>query len=414
MRSRAYQLGLVVPSLANSGGVSTLARFLCELIDGCDWLDYRLFSLPTSSRDPASVRVAAPTTWLRGPVVEKASWLGRTFEHVGSVMAELEFQRYRPRPALTQRLRECDLIQVVAGSPAWALVATKADRPVALQVATLATVERETRFREEGGPITSWRRLMTRITAGRDRKGIRLADRVFVLNRWMKETVAQWTDPGNVVLAPPGVDTQVFFPSSGRPTSDPEYILSVGRFGDRRKNVALLFEAYAGLCRWNEAPPMLVLAGKSRPQNEDWRKAKELGIRDRVSFHENVSRPRLAELYREASLFVLSSSEEGLGIVLLEAMASGVPVVSTATEGAREAVEDGMTGLLTPVGNAGALRDAMDRLLSNPALAQKMGRRGRVRIERRYSSEAAGQRFLTGYRELIAQRDSNRNVSHPA
>lgn len=411
MSSRLHQIGMVVPSLANSGGVSAVARFLCEVIDDCDWLDYRLVSLPSSSRDRASVRMASPTTWLRGPVVEEATWLGRTFEHVGAVMAELEFQRYRPRPILTQRLRECDLIQVVAGSPAWALVARDAGRPVALQVATLASVERESRFCEEGGLITKWRRLMTRFTACLDRKGVRFADRVFVENQWMRDTVAEWTDPGKVVLAPPGVDTDVYCPASEESMSDPGYILSVGRFGDRRKNVRLLFEAYAGLCGRNEDPPLLVLAGKSGPRDEDWSKAVQLGIRDRVCFHESVSRSRLAELYREASLFALPSSEEGLGIVLLEAMASGLPVVSTATQGAREAVEDGSTGILIPIGDARALCDAVQRLLNDPTSARKMGRRGRVRAERRYSKEAAGRHFLEGYRELVGQRDPDPRAS---
>jgi glycosyltransferase involved in cell wall biosynthesis len=298
-------------------------------------------------------------------------------------------------------LEECDLIQVVSGSPAWALVAREIDRPVALQVATFAAVEREERFREEGGLVTAWRRLMTRVTDRLDRKALREVDRVFVENRWMEETATRWTEPQKVVLAPPGVDTEFFRPPSGPSTPEPGPILSVARFDDRRKNVRLLFEAYAELCAARDDPPLLVLAGKSGPRPKDWRRAEELGIRHRVRFHERVERSRLAELYRQASLFVLSSSEEGLGIVLLEAMASGLPVVSTATEGAREAVEDGVTGILTPVGDASALFRAMDRLLGDSKLRGRMGSKGRVRAENRYSREAAGRRFLAGYRELL-------------
>lgn len=396
-----HKVAVVVPALAESGGVSAVAEFVCELIDESNDFEARLFSVPSSSGDPASVRLRVPSSWVEGPQVQDGSWKGRDYEHIGSVVAELEFQRYRARDALTRRLRECDLVQVVCGSPAWGVLAQEADRPLALQVATLATVERRERFRQEWGLLTTWRRVMTGITARFDRKGIRMADRVFVENRWVKETVKNWTDPAKVVLAPPGVDTEFFHPSSRSSTSGPSYILSVGRFGDRRKNVRLLFEAYADLSLRDEDRPSLVLAGMSAPRDEDWRTAEILGIGDQVRFHQNVSRSRLAELYRNATVFVLSSSEEGLGIVILEAMASGIPVVSTATQGAQEAVDDGRTGILTPVRDASSLSRAMEHLLTNPKLRDHMGRMGRLRTERRFSKDAAGKPFLDGYRELL-------------
>lgn len=394
-------MGLVVPSLTRGGGVPALARFLCETIEKSDCFDYRLLSIPSSSRDSASVRLIAPHTWFRGPMVEEGTWAGRQYQHVGSVLAEIEFQRYRPRAPLTRRLRKCDLIHVVAGSPAWGLAVGDADRPVALQVATLAAVEREERFRQERGLVTTWRRLMTMLTARLDRKAIQAADRVFVLNPWMERTASSWTDSNKVVLAPPGVDVDYFRPSPRVRKSEPGYILSVGRFHDRRKNVSLLFEAYAELRNSQPYPPPLVLVGKTGPREVDWSRARQLGIRDHIEFYDSVPRSELTELYREASLLALSSSEEGLGLVILEGMASGLPVVSTATEGAREAVVDGKTGLLTPVGDAVALGEAMSRLLGDSGLLREMGRAGRIRAERRYSTEAAGRRFLATYRELL-------------
>lgn len=399
--STVFRIGLVVPSLTYGGGVPAVAAFLCRVLDDSDLFEYRLLSVPSSSRDHASVRLMRPSTWHRGPLVEEGHWEGRSYEHVGSVGAELEFQRYRPRRALTRRLRECDLIQVVAGCPAWGLVAREAGRPLVLQVATLAAVERAERFRQEGGLITVWRRFMTRITAHLDREGVRSADRIFVLNSWMKRTVEKWAHPDKVIVAPPGVDTDLFHPLSRASRSDTDYILSVGRFDDRRKNVRLLFEAYAHLCRNLEDVPPMILAGRTGPRDEDWRRADELEIRERVRFREDVPRSRLAELYRKASLFVLASSEEGLGIVILEAMASGLAVVSTATEGARTAVKDRRTGLLTPVGDATALSRAMGRLLTDPGLRREMGREGHIRAEERFSRDAAGRRFLAAYLEIL-------------
>lgn len=396
-----YTVGLVVPSLTEGGGVPAATRFLCETIEKSDLFNYRVFSIPSSSRDSASVRLIAPHTWFRGPVVQHETWQGRQYHHVGCVLAEFEFQRYRPRALLTRHLRECDLIHVVAGSPAWGLAVGNVDRPVAIHVATLARVERQERFRKERGLLTAWRRLMTILTARLDRRAVRAVDRVFVMNSWMERTVGSWTDSEAVVLAPPGVDVEFFHPPPRCRKAELGHILSVGRFDDRRKNVSLLFEAYAELRKSQRAQPRLVLVGESGPRHEDWSRAQQLGISDHVQFLHGVPRRKLAELYREASLFVLSSSEEGLGLVILEAMASGLPVVSTATEGAREAVVDGETGLLTPVGDAKALGEAMSRLLGAPSLRYEMGRLARIRAVRRYSIETAGQRFLTIYKELL-------------
>ena len=119
-----------------------------------------------------------------------------------------------------------------------------------------------------------------------------------------------------------------------------------------------------------------------------------LGISDYVKFRQNVLVEELARLYQGASLFVLSSDEEGLGIVILEAMASGLPVVSTRCGGPETAVVEGETGYLTPVGDARALADAMQHLLSHPELRQRLGRAGRQCVEERFSIEAAGKVYL--------------------
>jgi len=110
----------------------------------------------------------------------------------------------------------------------------------------------------------------------------------------------------------------------------------------------------------------------------------------------------LAELYRNALFFVLSSNEEGLGIVILEAMASGLPVVSTACGGPATSLVHGETGLLTPVGDARALADAMQTLLGDSDLRRRMGTEGRRVAEERFSLAAAGKVFLDSYDEVFS------------
>jgi glycosyltransferase involved in cell wall biosynthesis len=89
-----------------------------------------------------------------------------------------------------------------------------------------------------------------------------------------------------------------------------------------------------------------------------------------VTLHGSVSGP--AEALRGAELLVLPSQAEGFGLVLIEAMAAGVPVVATDVPGIRDVVRDGVTGILVPVGSPGALADAIRRVLEDQNLRQSL------------------------------------------
>jgi glycosyltransferase involved in cell wall biosynthesis len=231
---------------------------------------------------------------------------------------------------------------------------------------------------------------------------LREVDSVFVENEWMKQYVRDTAPTTNTVFAPPGVDSNTFQPSD-TPHGEREYILSVGRFEDPRKNVHLLFEAYAKLKdRLGQETPDLVLAGRTAPSTEAWNLTETYGIRGSITFYEDVPLDHLVDLYREAKLFMLSSDEEGLGIVLLEAMACGVPVVSTDCGGPSTVVQHGETGRLAPIGNAEKLADAAEDLLSNPSRLQSMGENSRERIVSEFSEKATIQRFRTEYERLCA------------
>jgi glycosyltransferase involved in cell wall biosynthesis len=218
----------------------------------------------------------------------------------------------------------------------------------------------------------------------------------------MQEHLADILGEDRIVFAPPGVDVDRYTP--GPPPSEGSYVLSVGRFADPRKNASLLVEAYAALREQNPGVPPLVLAGRTPPPEAAWVRADELGVRSQVTFHKDVSIEELLNLYRHASLYVVSSDEEGLGLTILEAMACGRPVVSTQCGGPSTTVVEGETGYLVPVGDASALATAMRDVLSDPETANRMGQRGRARVERHFSAAATGQRFLDVYDQLLNPR----------
>jgi glycosyltransferase involved in cell wall biosynthesis len=342
-----------------------------------------------------------PDTWISGIQVETGTDEGNPYRHVGAFLTEFEFQRYRPRPELTRILNEHDLIQVVAGHPAWALVASNTDSPVSLQVATLANVERAMKRQEGGGLIGKWRSLMTRVATWLGDRALRQVDAVFVENDWMYEYVQETAPSTEAVFAPPGVDVDTFVPSS-TPFAERDYILSVGRFGDPRKNASLLFKAYARIreALGDEAPPLL-LAGRTGPPRDAWEVAERCNVRQHVTFLEDVSYERLVELYQEAQLFLLSSDEEGLGLVVLEAMACGVPVVSTDCGGPSTVIQEGEMGRLVMKRDPDKLASAVVDLLRDLSLLRRYGDNARKRVVDQFSEKTALEGFLDVYGGLL-------------
>jgi glycosyltransferase involved in cell wall biosynthesis len=387
---------VVAPDIAGqAGGVRALAAFVCDTLWRSGRYDPSLVSLAMSSKDEASVRLLSPKSWRECPKVIARTWQGVAHEHVGCYLAEFEFQRYRPRRLLTELLNQYDIVHVVAGHPAWALVARDCRGVVFLHAATLVASER-------GGlrrfAFPRWRYWMTRVTERLDFEALGHVRAAFVMNGRMERRLVRAMGASRVVFALPGVDTRLFRPGYYR---EGGYILSVGRFSDPRKNVGMLLQAYA-LLRRAAAAPKLVLVGFDSLSDEDRELASRLNVAAHVETRRGVSPEELAELYRGASVFVLSSDEEGLGLVILEAMASGLPVLSTRCGGTEGLVVEGVTGRLTPVGDARALAAGMKGLLDDVVLRRSMGERARRIAEQKFSLETAGRVIIESYDGLLS------------
>jgi glycosyltransferase involved in cell wall biosynthesis len=144
---------------------------------------------------------------------------------------------------------------------------------------------------------------------------------------------------------------------------------------------------------------VFVLAGdgEERARLED--RARQLQVADRVRFLGN--RQDVPALLACCDLFVLPSLYEGLPLSVLEAMAAGRPVVATAIGGTDEAVIDGVTGLLVPPADAGALATAIRRVLSDPQLAAALAAAGRAAVTEKFSSQAMVRNTARLYDELL-------------
>jgi len=129
---------------------------------------------------------------------------------------------------------------------------------------------------------------------------------------------------------------------------------------------------------------------------------------ERAALGEHVEflgeRRDIADLLADSSLFILSSRTEGISLTLLEAMASGLPVVATKVGGNSEVVEDGLTGLLVPSADPNALAEAILRLWQSPDEATAMGVAGRRRVEEHFQIDVMIHAYETLYEEIVAHR----------
>jgi len=145
-------------------------------------------------------------------------------------------------------------------------------------------------------------------------------------------------------------------------------VTHIGRFAFQ-KNHALLVEAFAQVR--SNAPLYLLLVGGGELENAVREQVAALGLESRVRFL--GIRADVADILRASDAFVLSSRWEGNPMSVMEAMAAGLPVVSTAVGGVPELVREGETGLLVPSEDTGALAQAIQALVDNPARRQAMG-----------------------------------------
>ncbi|HEX9456315.1 MAG TPA: glycosyltransferase, partial [Candidatus Acidoferrum sp.] len=160
-------------------------------------------------------------------------------------------------------------------------------------------------------------------------------------------------------------------------------ILTVGRWSanERYKGMDTLITALPRLLtEWPEL--QLVAVGEGDDQGWLEQIADGRGVLRHVHFLSGLSYAEIAACYQACEIFALPSRGEGFGLVYLEAMACGKPVIGGAHGGAPEVIEDGKTGYLVQHGDAGQLATSLETLLADPALAQQMGARGRERVER--------------------------------
>ena len=298
----------------------------------------------------------------------------------------------RHSQAIAHHARACDLVHAH-----WTLSGAAAlagrwlhHKPV------LVTVQGSDIFQMAKGRVGAW---FTRSVLNR-------SDQVTALSHALKDAaVAAGAAPEKIAIVPNGVDIQRFVPppndSRGQPTDQARIILFTG-FLIQRKGVRYLLDALA-LLPPDLPPYRLAIVGEGPEEATLRAQVAALGLGSRVEFIGYQPQAVVSEWMRRAHFFVLPSLEEGQGVVLLEALASGTPVVASDVDGIRDVVVPEV-GTRVHAADPAELAVALEKMLrADAATWQRMSEAARARAVAVYDWDKIAARFVTIYEGMLAQ-----------
>ena len=228
---------------------------------------------------------------------------------------------------------------------------------------------------------------------------------IVVLSTRMKKSLAEYGfDLPGTQLIPSGVDTTRFQPTAANTSSAERGQVVVCVSGLRyEKGIDVLLQAWH-LVHKQAPQARLIIVGGGSLQKQLEAMAEALGIADSIEFA-GLQNDVPAQLHR-GSLAVLPSRFEGMPNALLEAMACGIPCVSTRVSGSEDIIQHGVNGLLVEPEDYQGMAEALLTLLRDPTLIQRYGRAARKRIEKHYSLEQVMDRYIELYQSVTDSRSS--------
>ena len=210
------------------------------------------------------------------------------------------------------------------------------------------------------------------------------------------------SDPARFTIVPGAVDTARFTPAATARAPGPIRLFYHGRV-DRRKGVLDFLDALASLRGWG-TPFEAIVSGIGPDVDASQERAAALGFgEDEVRFTGYADYDTVPALYRTSDVFVSPTYAEGFSNTILEAMASGLAVVSTHSVGVSDCLRDGENGLLVQPGDVPALADALRRIVEDGDLRARLARDGLDECRRVYSWTAVGRRIMDVYARVVRE-----------
>jgi len=243
-----------------------------------------------------------------------------------------------------------------------------------------------------------------------DALSLRFIDRVVVVNQAMRSHPRlQFRRNARLMVIENGIPLAVPAQAQNEPALDPRIlayarkgftVVAVGRLS-REKGFDLLLEAVAGLVSQGKDIRLLIM-GEGGLRESLLAQASELGISDRLLMSGYI--PDAGRYLSRFGCFAIPSLTEGLPMVLLEAMAAGVPIVASRVGGMPEVLEHGRAGVLAEPGDAAALGEGIAGIMDQPATAVARVEKAGRRVREVYSIRAMAERYLEVYRQVLPEK----------
>lgn len=364
------------------GGVATMTRALVELLRERGYAVELAYHMSYRSAPALSV------PFWRLPFHSPGSRLSYAFadvpaHEIGTRLPELEWFRCFPSRYWRRLVPHFDCFFAVSGSALAALPVLLQGKKCVAWVATPYLPDKMDRVR--GYP---WYRrpidaiLDTPFSRILEKVALRRAE-VLALSQYTARELRRVVPGLHCDIMPMSIDAKMY--ASTRIRQVPTNVIGFcGRFADPRKNISLLLEAVA--CSRAQGLELQCEIVGDEPTREMVAHVKRLSLEERVRFLGARDRAELPAFYNRLDVFVIPSTQEGLGIVGLEAMACGCPVVSTRCGGAEDYVHDGVNGFLVGF-SAEEMADALGRILSDAALYARMSKAARRTVMENYGEQ---------------------------
>jgi colanic acid/amylovoran biosynthesis glycosyltransferase len=223
---------------------------------------------------------------------------------------------------------------------------------------------------------------------------------------WKRKLIRLGCNDKKIIVHRMGINLEKFkFSERRKRSGEPIKILTIGRLVEK-KGHEYIIRAIAKIIKKHRNIEYII-AGDGPLEIKLKKFATELGIRKYIKFLGAVEQNEVLKLYQEAHIFALTSitanngDQEGIPVVLMEAQATGLPMISTFHTGIPEAVVDGKSGFLVPEQDVNALIEKIEYLIEHPELWSKMGRYGRKFVEEKYDIKKLNKQLAGIYQNLI-------------
>ncbi len=386
MSSTNKRLAIVTQDPANYGGVLRLVEYIYRRAEA-------------AGREPTILHYAKYTdhpelhaslsNLFRGelnlmPKEKKYEFRGMRTHAIGAFFPEWEPQRIRSNALWRRALSEYDSFILVTGSAQTGLPQAQSGKEFIAWISATVEDDRRKRLSNDRG-ITNWIERAGLSAILKAESGVlRSATRLLVVSNDTQAHVAKTSGRAAEVWPFP-VDTNKFGQGNGRDKSTKPNFLFVGRANDPRKRIELFLAAAINLRRMHpELDFSVTIVSSVAPDLRN--------VPVRSEWLANVTEEKLIDLYRSSTALILTSEQEGLGIAAMEAMACGLPVISTRCGGPETFIEDGASGFFV-ADNAEAFAGCMFELSANESLQTTISEAARNRIVNDFSENFWNAKF---------------------